>query len=60
MWFVTLFILVGVYQRFRRTCHLKMEAKLSSETLVTIFETTRRHKPEDHNPQFWQLDKLIS
>jgi hypothetical protein len=28
---------------------LKTEALHSSETLVTTHETTRRHKPEDHN-----------
>jgi hypothetical protein len=29
---------------------LKMEAKYSSETLATIYKTTRRHVPEDHSP----------
>jgi hypothetical protein len=52
-WVVTPCSVVVEYQRFRDTCcvylhfTLKMEAALSSETMVSYYNTTWRHNPED-------------
>lgn len=42
---------VDGFQHFRRTCRLHLQALRFSEILLTIYKTTRRHNPEDHNPQ---------
>jgi hypothetical protein len=51
---VTLYNLVDRYKVFGRTCYIrfedreiKMEEVGPPETLLTIHETARRHKPED-------------
>jgi hypothetical protein len=43
---------IGSYQRFRRSHHLKMEALLTSETLVTSYKIARRHNTQGKNPHF--------
>jgi hypothetical protein len=56
-WVLTPCSLAEVYQRFRRPCclhhqgihhlALMMEAARTSETLVNIYQTTRRYNPQD-------------
>jgi hypothetical protein len=46
MWVVTPCCLAGGCQRFGG---IEMEAIRSSETLVTIYKTTRLHNPEDYH-----------
>jgi len=41
-------IVVG-YQRFGGPCCLHLQGEVTSETLVSQHNTTRRHHPEDHD-----------
>jgi hypothetical protein len=42
------------------TSILKMEAIYSSETLMTIYKTTRHRSPKDHNPPVFLRKPQIS
>jgi hypothetical protein len=35
-----------------------MDAKLSSETFITIWKTIRRHKKDDQNPQLYLREDI--
>jgi hypothetical protein len=51
-WVVTPCGLVGRYKHFGETYNiLKMETVCFSETLVFIYESTRRHNPEEQHRQ---------
>jgi hypothetical protein len=43
------FILVGYYYPWQKGSTLMMEMVGSSEKLMTVYQTTRRHIPEDSN-----------
>lgn len=43
-----------------RWTYLKMKAICLSEILVTIYKTTRRHKPDDHNRHLHRSEKIKS
>jgi hypothetical protein len=61
-WVVTLYGLVGRYQRFREifclhcpASSLKMETVFFSETLVSTYKSTWWHNPEEHQQSILRL-----
>jgi hypothetical protein len=65
IWVATPSSFINSYRRFRGAyVHLKgistlnTEAADTSETSRSIYETTRCHNPEDHNPNFHRCENL--
>jgi hypothetical protein len=63
-WVVEPCSLVEVYQRFRGVCclhhQLTMEAARTSETLVNLYQTTRRYNSEDSHLRTHRRENLKS
>jgi hypothetical protein len=58
LWDVAPCSLVDIYRRFRRA--LMMEAVSTSETLVSVYQTTRRNIPEDSHLHTRRRENLKS